>query len=897
MERHHTPRNRRGLLTGVGLGLVLLLVYLLPSELLGPGQAAGGAGCGGEADVTSENTSALHGSIELPVPGESTEDPFEAIASPSGSKGCPTRSFPRLMAFRVFTNDYEKDADGNAVLQNLSPMEFSNPGSASIFEFIHDSPESDLTTVEASAWGSCVQSALHLMWGVVMAGTSSVGSVFPGHWAFGPGTTLTQTAYKATTNLYVKSTDDFEAGEYAMIHRQYLDSSSYPAFDGHNWTEVEYVKVLNKKTSSKKGPYLEVERNETLSGRLMYTETAGRRWDVSTAEGTDSQVIVARISVPEDYNATKWMVNLSVDTPVSVLPSSHSGYADYNGVPGWKAYARIVYNDYFVGTAGGNADGVEFDEARSRINQNWAHHDSTVDLDNDLVTDQGYNSDGINRYAIGAQLMMKELRTLFDKNAHPQALVQADSANIEVGFRGFQRISGIEIENFPDLGLTNTDTLPWYRRLRNFSSAFTHLRQYVDEVAAQGRTPVSYGMTKEATYNQQCYDYQSDGSFKSVYTEDNHYFRIGLASALLVGMPHAYSTEVSTAKSGTVDGEKLTCRNYADSPNGGTAAPFTGWDEYTGGVKNQAGWLGSPVDEAVRYTTDLKGSDLMTGATWSAETVTAADGTTTYVSPSHADALYSASLSGPSTAVTAHTLDVWKAPAGARYGDEFFPKTEGVRIKVELDTSLSSTTTSAVYTLRFEARAQDTSDYASLQLPRLLRAVVNWGKGSADQWVHIPSDGKSRDYSLTFHSSVKTPLERVYFESGEGPGRLAIGNATLHVGSGERWIRYFDNGAVLLNMAFDTDSNYLVADHPEGDKDDGMRRANSGRIANPASAWTMCLDGSKSKTGFCRIDGTVLESNGTRVNNGARGDDDSKGNRRVCFTVPQMDALVVQHCP
>ncbi|MCX7016998.1 MAG: hypothetical protein NTW86_31295, partial [Candidatus Sumerlaeota bacterium] len=87
------------------------------------------------------------------------------------------------------------------------------------------------------------------------------------------------------------------------------------------------------------------------------------------------------------------------------------------------------------------ADGIEFDVGR----WTWGYPEKApMDCDNDLVADYGY-LDGINSFGLGGQVFLGALR----KRLGPDKFIQTDSNDALFGVRGWNYLSGVQLESFP----------------------------------------------------------------------------------------------------------------------------------------------------------------------------------------------------------------------------------------------------------------------------------------------------------------------------------------------------------------------------------------------------------------------------------------------------------------
>jgi len=377
------------------------------------------------------------------------------------------------------------------------------------------------------------------------------------------------------------------------------------------------------------------------------------------------------------------------------------------------------------------ADGVEFDVGM------WRHglFRRPVDCNNDLASDFGHIN-GINSFGLGGQVFTRELRKLLG----PDKIIQVDSGGASGGYRGWKYVNGIEMESFPSGS-----------HFERFSPAFEHLRHWSEK--AEGVPRFSYGFTKIATtvFGNK---YLNDGR------KTNFRFRVGLASALMVGMPHPYAA-----------------LGRGEERKGGETAKTFGifyWDEYRGGDLNDWHWLGKPLGPAKQYLDDLDETNLL-GSTEVKWALKCADGCEAE--------LIADGGAGPPCGVR-----VTKLPEGKPIN----------ALRVQLVSSPIHVESSREYTVSFRARGTDSwkcMGQAFDKVPSLLTIHLSQ---RGDFSVLLDEDWRQYHISLTTNAKASTlPLR---LGMGEQVVEAHIQDIKLCRGGAERWIRDFEKGKVLLNM-------------------------------------------------------------------------------------------------
>lgn len=348
--------------------------------------------------------------------------------------------FPKVMAFRTSLGEVV-EGDGTSSGAVNPEVDFDN------LEVVLDKNSDFLKAVE-KAYGTRVVTLWHRGWGNIGKKTLTADksaleddlsfTIFAGHWMFEVGTTVSEDIdlTEPRVRIYVEDNSNFAVDGDAMIH--YYDAAS----ETHDWTKVEHVQVREVE-SDDTGPFLKVRREAPVE------------WVMG-----DKEIRIAPHATI--FGPASWAINLSVGSPT-----------DKNGRAGWEFLADYLYNRWQSDLCTGDGkqtcpDGIELDGGRWLPN-NQGSPDILVDANNDGVTDYGY-VDGIQTYGLGGILSLEALRSKL-----PDSLIIADSSRPAIGYRGFNHVNGIEMENFPETNKTRTSVNKHY--LTGFSSAFLHLRQ------------------------------------------------------------------------------------------------------------------------------------------------------------------------------------------------------------------------------------------------------------------------------------------------------------------------------------------------------------------------------------------------------------------------------------
>lgn len=441
------------------------------------------------------------------------------------------------------------------------------------------------------------------------------------------------------------------------------------------------------------------------------------------------------------YWSRQWQLNFSLHSP--------RGGADNLTAAEW--YAKQIAERVIDA----KADGVEFDVSRWTFG-NPANN--TMDSNNDLVADYGY-IDGVNSFGLGGQVFFRELRRLLGANK----IIQTDSNNAMSGVRGWKYLNGVQLESFP----TAND-------FARFSQSFLHLRMWRDNAEAQPQ--ISYPFTKTPTTTFINYRLP-DGS------STDFRFRIGLAAACLIGMPHPFVG---------INNDGFDPENAIDQTDikAHRIQSVFNWDEYYGGDLNNWHWLGKPVADAVQNLTGLSKTDKLAKANWQwsvAKEFTA----------KHSDAKNEFSA-------TVETIPTSVFPATLQNGVSLAPK-NAEQIEV---------VPGHEYTIEFEAKGDDVWQYAGQSFERVPRMLTINGAVSTEknaQPLSVLVDSQWRSFRMSFVADATHAVTPVFGVS-EQIGTTQIRNIKMYDGGGERWMREFENGLVLLNMT----NNPWTVDLPEG---------------------------------------------------------------------------------
>ncbi|MBK8815448.1 MAG: hypothetical protein IPN42_08060 [Methylococcaceae bacterium] len=425
----------------------------------------------------------------------------------------------------------------------------------------------------------------------------------------------------------------------------------------------------------------------------------------------------------------QWQLNFSLHSP--------RGGPDNLTAAEWfarKVAKRITSNK------SAHANGIEFDVGR----WTWGFPEANpMDINNDLVPDYGY-IDGVNSFGLGGQILFQELR----KQLGPDIIIQADSNDAIHGIRGWKNINGVEMEAFPVANDFN-----------RFSEAFQHLRLWVENAEALPR--FSYPLTKTPT-TFFANEYLPGG------VKTNFRFRIGLATACLIGMPNPFAN---------LNNEDVDPANFKlkEQKTKETFGIFD-WDEYHAGDLNKWSWLGHPVTVAKQNFSDLNDKNLLAKAGWRWKTTEGFE-----AKQDQTNGNYSAKVQ--------------------RIPNSILPEKMWFGVHLEPKSKIADMITGKEYTLEFDARGDDEWNYTGQHFSRVPRMIAIKGafETKTEKPISLLADSNWRTYRISFTAN-STRTSTPVFGVSEQIGTTNIRNIKLFEGSSERWLREFENGLVLLNM-------------------------------------------------------------------------------------------------
>lgn len=765
------------------------------------------------------------------------------------------RPFPQILALDPFGSINQPGriyyADGtSSANRGYSTADFEPDPSRDFgcFDYIRTN---DSGLRETAASHGDITAMLWAGWGVVSAratledqstldiGTTTI-PMYQGHWLFRTGaeilasvgappvSTCTLGATFSTTvtvdrmNLASNGITNplFNTGDDVMIHRY-----GHPTAGQHDWTTTEHAEVLSTSGTT-----------VTLTRSCAHA----RAWSY----GSGQLRIAAHVHTWSNSDA--WSVNLSDRGPVS---GGCGGADPWACLSGWEYWAKYTYERWLQrmqpGASGFPSQavaphGIQIDGGRW-LPMQGGHKDAhwerePVDANNDNLPDWGYDK-GYQRFGFGGTKAVAKLREYLCAAGQCDASLNADSTIPMNGARLAGFMNGIEIEN-PEANATQV-----HDYFSGAPSSLNSLRGAVERVRRWNEIPaLSYLMTKANTEAYYCDTSNNVSPGGTNETGLNARFRVGLASDLIVGMPHSYTAENDS--SGNV------CKSIYE------------WDEYKAGYEESYRWLGYPSTrnaQAIRVLDDL-GSANLVNASWRDHQATCRYGTS---------GLNTASLrtysSGGFRMNVKRVCDV--------------PHVDGIGAT----TTTVATTGQTSYTVDFEAWAKnhyagtdcldfryETGKNVCDRLPRLLRVTLIFLKNNGDtqeltQDLQLDHDRRVHPYLSFIGASQTWTLTGLRISSGEQRGELRITDVNLRTGSSDRWVRYFDGGVSLLNLS--------------------------------DSPWTYQLDAGENCSGFRRIQGGQdTASTGTPIDDPAVPMDASCPTA-IEAVVPARDALLLRKMP
>lgn len=645
-------------------------------------------------------------------------------------------TFPLAMSFRAASDNSVVGRSFDDIFENdnfvTKLFDFSELLEAQVNVRLIHSPSAVLSEQKQvlQRWPDKIVT-LQEAWGGVNKDAISKG-VWPGHVLYKPGTKLTagknvgnnsQTTQFVVDDASVLFSGTNEALQEAnAVGNLGVYLTFYRVKDGKiDWDFSEYVKLI--------GVDLNTNTITVLRGQFG---SIAKTYNATTAE--------IRVVSPMKFWKDQWQLNFCFESPTR-LTTGESAHI-------W--YAKLIQDK--VVEAG--VPGVEHDVAR----WTWGFpgNDNAMDCNNDTIADYGYIA-GVNSFGLGGQVYLKKLRELL-----PNHIIQMDSTDPLNGQRGYQYPNGVQMECYPNANKFN-----------QFSVAFQHLRSWRDRTKTS--PAISYPFTKVPT-TLFSHDYSLDSSGQATVNTDWR-FRIGLASATLLNMPHPFAS-LTSADFSPNDWE-------VDTSNSKEVFGVFIWDEYHGGDLENNEWLGKPSGTFKQDFSDVVLKNLIPTRQWK---WAISDG-------------YNATTGGSNSSGGGLFADVSKGV------DSDFPKDRLFKVKLKADYVLPFVK-DTFYTIQFDARGEDSWIYNEqtwTDVPRLLAIrgldeaydTEKTGVLVSDDWTH---------FNISIMASQNMGLPEFGFS--EQYGEMAIKNLRLFKGSADRYVRKFQNGLVFLNM---TDHDWFVS--------------------------------------------------------------------------------------
>ncbi|MEY4769147.1 MAG: hypothetical protein RL637_1786 [Pseudomonadota bacterium] len=529
--------------------------------------------------------------------------------------------------------------------------------------------------------------------------------IWPGHLLYKTGTLLTQDINPNDTQISVKE-----------LHRLINDKQADKLL---TQSEGKYALTIYALNAAGKPDWSQAEHVVLQSVNKDSAVIQRGQWGTKPLAFKAGKAVVAAHMM---FWSGQWQVNFSLHCP-------RGGKENLTGAE-WYAreMAKVVQQT--------RANGIQFDVGR------WiwgAPKNNHMDANNDLIPDYGY-IEGVNSFGLGGQVFFKELRRVVG----PDIFIQTDSNDAIGGVRGWNYLNGVQLESFP---ATND--------FERFSTAFNHLRSWTENV--QSSPKFSYPFTKvpTSTYAQA---YAPDGS------STDFRFRLGLAAASMVGMPHPFAQANEAKLASDVNHGKVKLR-----------ADLFPWDEYHGGDLNDWKWLGKALAPAQQELGDLDKTNLLAKTEWQ------------WVMDK--DFVADAQQTAEGASVNVQAIPAGIFPEKMWFGVSLLPKNP---VPLVANTE---------YTLEFDARGGDFWHYAGQDFDHMPRALmINGAVTTANTKAPLSLliDSEWRTYRLSFVADGSTNATPIFGVS-EQIGSTEIRNIKLYQGGAERWSREFEKGVVLLN--------------------------------------------------------------------------------------------------
>lgn len=383
-------------------------------------------------------------------------------------------------------------------------------------------------------------------------------------------------------------------------------------------------------------------------------------------------------------------------------------------------------------------DGYTFDTTSWSVQGKCANADGRgIDADADGVPDCGI-IDGESSWGLGLNEWIRQMRAKIGADK----LLLGDGGCFG-GLRAYYEANGFEAESFPEF-----DTY------EEFAGAFDIAKLWYEVASPYGRVRYLYTKDNTSIWPGDSWEPQPPGP-------EDWKFRIGAAAAALLGAFHTYSTDHQ-------QGQPQTIPYWAGVYE---------WDEYFGGTLNTPNYLGGPLAEFQRITSELDSINLVSNGTFEVNV----DGWSLIVGES-ADAIGPIQDTEPHSGSYSLKAEVTKVaiPPNAK--------------KVTLYFFVDSLIKDKEYTLIFWAKAQP-----SYSDPNLTRGMVVRIEGDSTTLIGFQVARYWREYYVPLIPENDGPQQiNIYF--GQELGALWIDDVELYDGGADLFYREFENGIVLLNM-------------------------------------------------------------------------------------------------
>jgi hypothetical protein len=528
--------------------------------------------------------------------------------------------------------------------------------------------------------------------------------IWSGHWLYAAGTQLAQGVSGSAMTLYVDDAKRLKPGRWVVI---------YDAPAG-SFKNAEHARIASINTD--------------VHPHRVNLETRGLK---STPSWHPAGSIVAMHVMGRGFTDQNWAFNTSLTCP-----------RDANGNTALDVMVEWLGNSI---TKKGNGqesttriDGIYFDVDRYFIQKD------KIDVDNDLVVDEGISPDGVNLLGEGLEQFYAGVRA---KYPHLR-IVGGDRLT-----RGFGTLDGIQMESFPVVSGESSDhSLATYGHDKGYDQFDGNLQRYFFNLNRGTDLGYTENLSKART---RLYYYKDRGG---VPAPDNSAFRLAFGSTLL-GNGHFGQQNSKTDPDPWYDeyavdvtpGSATYGHAIASNPN----------DESL--IRAHKRWLGQPLESPYRLynpRTFAPGMTLLTNGGFESGT----DGWR--INNLNARTITTDKLEGKSALyVSGHTT--YKA-------DQWAATVQGAAVKLEAGKE---------YTLVFAAKASQIRE-VEVQVNSSLSVFLvptEWTR-----YVHtfkVTSSGTYRPQFRLGREDTEVWLDAIY---------LFEGNANV-------FVREFENGIVVVN--------------------------------------------------------------------------------------------------